>query len=253
MRNLKTFADDNLRRLSENPYPGSGVVVGADDSGQNLVQIHWIMGRDENSRNCLISKSGPEEVLIRAVDDSKVKDPYNLFYVAMGEVSRNGRYVVSNGTQTNSVRDDFFSSDYDLLNSLRRHRYENDEPDSTPRITGVSYTRGGFMAELAIIRKSFFDDSCRRFLYRYETIPQGFGYFISTYLGDGEPLPSWEGDPKLVPIQGDISDIAGSYWEALNEQNRVSLVVKRIPIPTRPVPQDYQSEIFIINKYNRAD
>ncbi|MEI7777386.1 MAG: IMP cyclohydrolase [bacterium] len=249
MQNSKTFADDNLRRLSENPYPGSGVVLGTDDSGQNLIQIHWIMGRDENSRNRLISRSGAEEVLIKAVDDSKVTNPYNLFYAAMGEVSRNGRYVVSNGTQTNSVRDSFFAQEFDLLNALRSHRYENDEPDNTPRITGVSYTRGAFIAELSIIRKSSFDDSCRRFLYRYETIPQGFGYFVSTYLGHSEPLLSWEGDPELVPIEGDIADIANSYWTMLDEKNRVSLVVKRIPVSTRPVPQDYQSEIFVINKY----
>ncbi len=252
MQNAKIVAKDNLRRLFENSYPGRGIILGLDDSGQNLIQVYWTMGRGEDSRNRVLTKVGLK-VITEVADPAKVKkhDP-NLFYTAMSEFGPQGKYVVSNGIQTDRVADGSVLGESRVLDSLRNYKYEEDPPNNTPRITGVSYLRGRVMADLAILRRSSYDDSCRRFLYRYETIPQGFGYFISTYLGDSSPLQSWEGEPRLMPIDGCISDIANTYWSTLNESNKVSLVVRRIPFPTRPFAEDCRSETLIINKYEKT-
>ncbi len=251
MLNPTQYSANNLEVLSRNSYPGRGIIVGLDDLGQNLIQVYWIMGRGGDSRNRVFSVIGTR-VFTEYADPAKVKkqDP-NLLYTAMNEFGAHGKHVVSNGIQTNQVVDNSALREMGLLEALRNYKYEDDKPNCTPRITGVSYTKGSVMADLAILRKSPYDDSCRRTLYRYETIPPGVGYCITTYLGNGDPLPSWEGDPKVMPLIGTIDDIAECYWEALDVDNKVSLAVKSIPLLKKPT-EPTRSKIVIRNKYERV-
>ena len=238
-RNL-VVAESGMRSLRENPYPGRGIVMGVDDAGENVVQVYWIMGRSENSRNRVFNFEGGR-LFTEAADPSKVKDPSLIIYNAMQE-SREF-FVVSNGSQTDVVLG--HPGAESLQYTLRPYQYEPDSPNFTPRITGSCYflhDETPFF-QLAVLRKSLWSGSCDRSIYNYEKIGDGFGFCITTYSGDGDPLPSFVGDPILMPLLGGIGDIATTYWDALNEQNRVSLAVKFIRISSMV------STIRVINKF----
>lgn len=235
--NLKKLAEENLLRLKENPYPGRGIVVGIDESGKFLVQVYWIMGRSENSRNRLFVVDG---CVLRTspADPAKVKDPSLIIYTAMDECGT--KFSVSNGAQT---------SDALLLGglqfALRDWKYEPDSPNFTPRITAVVDRKPllGFVSEISMLKKSPISDVCESDLWVVE-LSSGFGYCITTYSGDGNPLPAFKGDPYKLPLLGDIEEIASTFWDTLNEENKISLAVKFIPIEA-----DSDSFIKVINKY----
>lgn len=238
-------ARDNMSLFAQAPYPGRFIVQGMNEDGTHAVQIYGIMGRSENSRNRVFGAEGGR-LFTRAADPLKMRDPNNLvIYNAMQESIGFGLYVVSNGHQTDVVLN-YLRKGNDLRFALSRFLYEPDSPTHTPRITGVCQIRNASPEfELAMLRKSPFDNSCERFFWGYETIDNGFGVCLSTYQWEyDQSLPSFSGEPYLMPIIGNsIHIIAGHYWNALNDDNRISLAVKAINLATG------QSEITIINKY----
>ncbi len=242
----KALAGNNILALAMNPYPGRGFVVGLDETGEYLAQVYWIMGRKPNSRNRVFKSDETGRLYTEPADSSKVEDPSLIIYNAMREIrATSKRYIVSNGDQTDTVVDEmgfFGCPSLDL--ALRERQYEPDPPNFTPRITAMSelFRDGSNRLEISVLRKSLFGDGCDRYAYVLGAVP-GFGYCVTTYTGDGDPLPSFSGDPMLMPLVGGIGVIAADYWEALDKDNRVSLAVKMIEI------SGGRSEIRIINKY----
>lgn len=242
---LKTLAGNNLLALATNPYPGRGIVAGIDRTGGYMVQVYWIMGRSPNSRNRVFDADDNGRLFTEAADPSKVDDPSLIIYNAMREMGLN--YVVSNGDQTDTVISSLVPSMFSLDLALRGREYEPDKPNFTPRITAISSIVKKVRVALfmSVLRKSPFGKGCDRFTYELTPAP-GFGYCITTYSGDGDPLPSFSGDPVLMPLVGGIEEIANDYWRVLNEENRVSLAVKSIQISSG------NSSIHIINKYAKV-
>ena len=240
-------ANHNLVLLSENIYPGRGIIVGMDETGEYLVQLYWIMGRGENSRNRIFITGDDYSVATVAVDPSKVEDPNLIFYTAMAQqnLRSQGRasgdiYVVSNGHQTMDA-----ISYLQLDEAIKKWEYEPDSPNFTPRITARFkniYSAEMFSTEISILKKSPVSRICYRTLFN-PTLKAGFGYCITTYSGDGNPLPSFEGEPYLLPLLGNIETVTNTVWDALNEENRVSLAVKFIKISKE------ETILRIINKY----
>ncbi len=239
----KELARRNFADLGNNPYPGRGIVIGLDGTSERIVQMYWIMGRSGNSRNRIFKADDlTGRLYTEAADASKMTDPSLIIYNAMRESSP--FYVVSNGDQTDTVMDSLSKGPFYLNVALDHREYEPDEPNFTQRITAVCrLSKGGDQInELSILRKSKFGLGCDRFTYELDTDP-GFGYCITTYADDGSPLPSFFGEPLLMPLIGNISEIAKTYWDALNPENRVALAVKTIERDTGC------SDIHIINKY----
>lgn len=237
-------SDENMLWLIRNPYPERGIVMGKSERGES-VQIYWIMGRSENSRNRVFGVSDSEtQLFTEAADPSKVRDPSLIIYNAMRGSETCA--VVSNGEQTDGVFEKVHQN-YGLSEALAGYQYEPDKPNFTPRITGIIYFPYHIVNhfEFAMLRKSPFSDACDRFLWVYPKIPNGFGYCLTTYQGNGDPLPAFTGEPLLMPLIGDINTITNAYWEALNEENRISLAVKFI-LPTG------QSRTKVINKYTKV-
>lgn len=240
------FLGQNTNWLTQSPYPGRGIIVGRDETGNHLVQVYWIMGRSENSRNRVLSFKDDifehGKLSTEPADPAKIKDPSLIIYNAMSE--KDHVFVVSNGHQTKDVLFGICGGKK-LISSLSKYTYEPDAPNFTPRITGVCNIRSDCTFGLAILRKSIWNDSCDRLCYYYEEIRKGFGFCITTYNGNGDPPPAFTGEPLLVPLSGDIDTIANTYWNLLNEKNRVSLAVKFIS-------PSLKSSIKVINKYNKV-
>lgn len=235
-----------MQDLCQNPYPGRGIVIGLDESAQYIVQIYWIMGRSENSRNRIFAVDNETgRLYTKPADPKKIKDPSLIIYNAM---RGNGEFsVVSNGDQTDTVmanvgRERPFSLDTTLLDRA----YEPDEPNFTQRITAVCQLTGKVtLFHMSILRRSELSDRCDRSNYQVNPTP-GYGYCITTYASDSDPLPPFRSEPLLVPIMGNMQEIAQSYWGILNKKNRVSLAVKVIEKDTG------DSDVFIINKYTEV-
>ncbi len=251
-------ARENYMDLSHNSYPGRGIIIGQNDGGTDMIQIYWIMGRSEGSRNRVFKTDGGR--LYTEVADPKkhTGDPKLVIYNAMRKIGFN--FIVSNGHQTDTIAeelDDFKVSarTQNLSNVLvkptveRPHGwiYEPDAPNFTPRISGVC-SIGAYhpLIQLAILRKSPWDKTCDVNCYEYRYIDKGFGYCITTYTGDGNPLPSFTGEPLLMPLQGHSVEIGETYWQTLNQKNRVALAVKAINKETG------ESTIKVWNKYQKV-
>lgn len=239
---IKERAAANLEALSRNPYPGRGIVLGRTFC-LNPVQIYWIMGRSEGSRNRILEPIPEKHGWLRTciADQSKFQgDPSLLIYTAMAEEPDN--FVVSNGAQTDAVMKRG-------IGTLNDWRYEPDKPNFTPRITGITRLWPGDVLDtrLIMLRKSDSGyDECDRFDYVYGKATRGFGFFISTYEGDGNPLPAFHGEPLILPIEDDDpAQIAEAFWSVLNPENRVALAVKVIP-------HEGPSKIKIINRHEKS-
>jgi IMP cyclohydrolase len=234
---LTDVADANLRRhLRENPYPGRGLILGRSADGAAWVQVYWIMGRSENSRNRRFVVEGAS-LRTEAVDPSKLSDPTNVIYEALLELP--DLYVVSNGDQTRTVVETMRAGG-SFEEALETRAREDDAPNYTPRISGLIDLRGGVHGiaprmAISILRASDADASqSDRVSTRPALPPPGFGLGITTYAGDGDPLPSFRGDPIWLPLAGGAGHILATYWEALNADNRVALAVKTIPVAGGP-------------------
>ena len=244
-------AEDNMFNLHRNRYPGRGIVVGTSEDGKHAVQVYWIMGRSENSRNRLFSQDG-SRVYTEPADPTKIADPSLIIYNAMRESQTRRHFVVSNGAQTDDVAEGF-GMGRPFLESLGLYKYEPDAPNFTPRITAYHLRQWEFekkvSAIIAVQKKSLFGDECDRAIYRYDEIAPGFGYMVTTYMGDapqGEPLPSFRGEPILMPLKGGMESISQAYWDGLNSDNVISLAVKFIDVATG------KSEIDLTNKYQKV-
>lgn len=236
-------ASRNFNDLSRNPYPGRGIVVGLDDTGDYMIQVYWIMGRKARNRNrVFLQEEDVGRLYTEPVDPSLVEDPSLIIYNAMRE--RPPHYIVSNGDQTDTVFDRLGRPPY-LEQALEDRMYENDKPDFTQRITAVSsLSKGGPYAQMSILRRSR-SGRCDTATYCLG-LEAGFGFCITTYSGDGNPLPPFRGEPLLMPLMGSREEIAQSYWRVLNEENRISLAVKSIE------RGNGRSDIYIINRYQQV-
>lgn len=195
LNSLFTEAADNLRRLTENPYPGRGLILGRDETGEKLVQVYWIMGRSDNSRNRVFEDRGNGNLWTAAADPAKVADPSLIIYRAMAETTTIGDmvrgYVVSNGHQTDAVIDAVKTEDEVLLAGLEKWQYEPDAPNFTPRITGLFETCDGDAdGEIMLLKKSPFGDGTVRILHKhdYPFEAKSLGLCVTTYMGDGDPF-----------------------------------------------------------------
>lgn len=244
MSDVKQLARQNLKqRLADNPYPGRGVVLGLDETGERLVQVYWIMGRSENSRNRIFAHDDTR-VWTEAADPAKCKDPSLIIYNALDEL--NGVYVVTNGNQTDTICQSIVHGGT-FEGALATRDYEPDAPNFTPRISGMFDLRSGLaVGKMSVLRHSAVGDATDRACWTFESWGEGLGFCITTYMGDGKPLPPFVGDPYLLPLAGDTAAIAQSVWDNLDADNRVSLCAKTID------PKSLTSEVAVINKYEKA-
>ena len=248
MNDLNKIAGANLCALKQNPYPGRGIILGLDEEEKSFVQVYWIMGRSPNSRNRIIDAEFGR-VFTLAADMHKVQDTSLIIYNAMQEGE--GFYVVSNGKQTDSVFQ-ALQRGSSFEDGLKEYQYEPDSPNFTPRITGVCSLRSRTpIISLSILYKSPWDEACQRSCFHYYSVGAGFGYGITTYStysgtsSEGDPLPAFTGNPWLLPTKGGLDEIVQTYWDSLNEDNRVSLAVKMIDLSSG------QSRVKIVNKYTK--
>ncbi len=232
--------NDIVELLKNNAYPGRGIIIGKSADGKYAVTAYFIMGRSENSRNRVFVTEG-EGIRTEAFDPAKLEDPSLIIYAP---VRVRGDYtIVTNGDQTDTIYD-LMEAGQSFEESLRTREFEPDAPNYTPRISGLMHIDDGkYDISMSILKSDKGDPSSTlRFTYTYEKPAAGKGYFIHTYMGDGNPLPSYEGEPTEVEIAGDIDTFTQTIWNALNEDNKVSLFTRFIDIKTG------EYETRIVNK-----
>lgn len=213
--------------LKNNVYPGRGIVLGRSDDGKKAVLAYFIMGRSQNSRNRIFVPSG-DGIRTQAFDPSKMEDPSLIIYSPVRVYE--GVTIVTNGDQTDTIYDSL-SAGRCYIHALRTREFEPDAPNYTPRISGIILPNGDY--RLSILKSAGGNpDSCRRYFYEYDSPVRGQGHFIHTYRGDGDPLPSFEGEPRVVAITGNAGEFSDMLWSSLDEENRVSLFVSYIDIAT---------------------
>ena len=218
------------RELSDNAYPGRGIVIGKSKDGTKAVTAYFIMGRSSNSRNRIFAVEG-EGIRTEAFDPSKLEDPSLIIYAPVRVLDH--MTIVTNGDQTDTAYDGL-KKGLTFEQSLRSREFEPDAPNYTPRISGLMNVKDGKYDYVMSILKSNNGNpkGCNRYTYAYENPTAGEGHFIHTYMHDGNPLPSFEGEPKLVEIEGPIDEFTDKIWNSLNEDNKVSLFVRYIDIET---------------------
>ena len=216
--------------LKNNAYPGRGIVLGKTPNGKYAAAAYFIMGRSENSRNRVFVEEG-EGIRTQAFDPSKLEDPSLIIYAPVRVLGN--KTIVTNGDQTDTI--------YELMNqqltfeqALRTREFEPDAPNYTPRISGIMKVDGSdYNYALSILKSADGNpESCNRFTFSYKNPVAGEGHFIHTYQCDGNPLPSFEGEPKKVAMSDDIDEFTSMLWESLNEDNKVSLFVRYINLET---------------------
>ena len=228
------------QELKNNSYPGRGIIIGRSADGTKAVTAYFIMGRSENSRNRIFVVDG-EGIRTEAFDPSKLTDPSLIIYAPVRVLGN--KTIVTNGDQTDTIYEGL-DRQMTFEQSLRCREFEPDGPNYTPRISGVMHIENGEYSYAMSILKSDNGnpDACLRYTYAYEKAVPGVGRFIHTYKCDGNPLPSFEGEPKLVDIPDDMDAFTELLWNSLNEDNKVSLFVRYIDIATG------KYETAIVNK-----
>lgn len=237
---------ENMDALMANPYPGRGIVLGITEDSQQAVQVYWVMGRSDNSRNRVLVEDETGNVMTEAFDPSKVEDPSLIIYNALRTARlANGMdvHLVSNGDQTDDMYHAIDGARDELqmhgafARSLARRSYEPDAPNYTPRISALSLVgtdllpanNGGTILHTTILRKSSGEKQQRTGGGRVAGLPAGAGVCFHTYEGDGDPLPSFGDSPYPVPVEGnDAQEAAEAFWNILDTENRVALVAKTI-------------------------
>lgn len=218
------------KELRENAYPGRGIVIGRSGDGTKAVTAYFIMGRSSNSRNRVFVPEG-EGIRTQAFDPSKLEDPSLIIYAPVRVLGN--KTIVTNGDQTDTIYEGM-DSQLTFEQSLRSREFEPDAPNYTPRISGIMHIENGkYNYAMSILKSDEGDPSCCiRNTFAYENPRAGEGRFIHTYMQDGNPLPSFQGEPRKVAIEGDIDSFTEKIWNALNEDNKVSLFVRFIDIAT---------------------
>ena len=229
------------KQLSSNAYPGRGIVIGRSADGTKAVTAYFIMGRSENSRNRVFVPEG-DAMRTKAFDESKMTDPHLIIYYPVRVLGN--KTIVTNGDQTDTIYN-LMDKQMTFEQALRTREFEDDKPNFTPRISGIIHRENGEMNfAMSILKSAEGDDSsCERFTYAYSNPIAGRAKFIHTYNGDGNPLPSFEGEPKTLELpDADIDTLTDLIWTNLNEDNKVSLFVRYIDIASG------ETETRIVNK-----
>ena len=231
--------------LKNNSYPGRGIVIGKSADGKSALIAYFIMGRSENSRNRIFEEF-ENGMRTKAFDESKLVDPSLIIYnpyLAYGDID-----IITNGDQTNTIYDyvvNDASDPFAFEVALNTREFEPDAPNFTPRISGICYydtDKCNFTYKMSILKSADGNpDACQRYTYSYIPL-SGKGHFIHTYKCDGDPIPSFYGEPEAVVLPNTAKDLADMVWESLNEDNKVSLFVRQIPL------DGSQTTNIIINK-----
>ena len=224
--------------LRETSYPGRGIVVGRSADDKHAVIAYFIMGRSENSRNRVFTET-EDGIRTEAFDPSKMVDPSLIIYHPVRVFE--GATIVTNGDQTDTVRDGL-AAGKSYIEALRTRQYEPDGPNYTPRISAIVEKDGAY--EMSILKSFDGDPACnKRFFFEYDAPRTGLGHFIHTYQCDGNPLPSFEGEPETIRVEGDLKQFTETIWNSLNEDNKVSLYTSFIDLATG------EAETMICNKH----
>lgn len=228
------------KELSENAYPGRGIIIGKTPDGTKAVTAYFIMGRSENSRNRVFVEDG-DGIRTQAFDESKLVDPSLIIYAPVRVLGN--KTIVTNGDQTDTIYD-LMDKQMTFEQALRTREFEPDAPNYTPRISGIMHIEDGkYNYAMSILKSNNGNpDSCSRFTFAYNNPAAGEAHFIHTYKCDGNPLPSFEGEPKLVDVMDDIDEYTKLLWDNLNSDNKVSLFVRYIDIASGT------NETRIVNK-----
>lgn len=218
------------QELKSNSYPGRGIILGKSEDGTKAVAAYFIMGRSENSRNRVFVEEG-QGIRTQAFDPSKLTDPSLIIYAPVRVLGN--KTIVTNGDQTDTIYEGL-DKQLTFEQSLRQREFEPDAPNYTPRISGIMHVENGkYNYAMSILKSSDGDPSgCNRYTFAYENPKAGEGHFIHTYMHDGDPLPSFEGEPKRIAVPDDIEEFTKLLWNSLNEENKVSLFVRYIDIET---------------------
>ncbi len=242
MTSLEIASKTLDHHIAANPYPGRGLIIGKSQDESHWQQIYFIMGRSPNSRNRqFVFESGTLET--RPFDETKVEDPSLIIYEAMLECGR--AFLVSNGDQTRTLHDSW-SKGQSMKEALSSREREPDAPNYTPRITGMlDLSNASVEIGLSILKANKANPASTDRHYYFPSSPMaGIGYGLTTYMGDGNPLPTFVGDPLILPVEETIEDSLKRYWEALDEENRISIAVKEIAL------DGSTSRIVVRNKYD---
>ena len=221
--------NDVAELIRDNSYVGRGIIIGKSKNGKKAVTAYFIMGRSRNSRNrVFVERDGA--LFTEPFDPSQVEDPSLIIYAAERNYENN--LIVTNGDQTDTIYDGLKAGKC-FKKSLESRSFEPDAPNFTPRISGIlTFADKDFTYEMSILKSADAEGSaCNRYTFSYTALP-GLGHFIHTYVGDGSPLPTFQGEPERVKIGNDIDAFTNSLWDALNHDNRISLFVRYTDLAT---------------------
>ena len=233
--NIKTISE-----LTRDPYVGRGIIAGLSENARSAVAAYFIMGRSANSRNRIFAEHGGA-VFTEPFDPSKVEDPSLIIYAALRTVGK--KLIVTNGDQTDTICEGIRLGS-DFSGSLRTREFEPDAPNLTPRISAELDFSEDYRYKMSILKsEDAVGSACARYTFEYAPLP-GLGHFIHTYVGEGNPLPTFQGEPERVAIPDDIDSFASDIWNSLNQDNKISLLVRYTDIESGEFKQK------IINKYN---
>ena len=226
--------------LSENEYPGRGIILGRSDDGKNAVFAYFIMGRSSNSRNRVFEVCG-DDIRTRAFDESLLTEPSLIIYAPVRVYEKS--IIVTNGDQTDTVFE-YLKKDKTFEEALYTRTFEPDAPNYTPRISGLIDINDRLKLKLSILKSNYGDENqTLRFFYNYDDPKSGEGFFIHTYKENGDPLKSFEGEPRKVGLCGDINNFSENLWNALNADNKISLAVRYIDIETGKYEQIIKNKL----------
>ncbi|MBQ5565555.1 MAG: IMP cyclohydrolase [Clostridia bacterium] len=224
--------------INGNPYVGRGIVIGKTEDGTKAAVAYFIMGRSENSRNRVFVENG-DEVIIHPFDASKVEDPSLIIYSPIRKIEN--KLIVTNGDQTDTIYD-FIADGKSFDDALETRQFEPDKPNWTPRISGMLTFGDKLTYKMSILKSADIEGSeCSRYTFSYNSL-NGIGHFIHTYVTDGNPIPTFMGEPERVAVPNDIDEFLNKIWNNLNEQNKISIYVRYIDLATG------ESENRMINK-----
>ena len=215
--------------LRNNTYPGRGIVIGKTPDGTRAMTAYFIMGRSENSRNRIFTEKDGE-VFTEPFDESKVQDPSLIIYAAVR--SYQNHLVVTNGNQTDTVIEGLKKGET-FTKALESRCFEPDAPNFTPRISGMlTFENGDFSYQMSILKSAdAAGTACNRYTYHYAPL-NGLGHFLHTYVCDGNPIPTFQGEPERMTVCDSIDEMTERLWNALNENNKISLYVRYVDLAT---------------------
>lgn len=241
---MDIYKINNIAKLIEgNSYVGRGIVIGKTEDGTKALTAYFIMGRSNNSRNRIFVENG-DEVIIHPYDASKVEDPSLIIYSPIRKFENN--LIVTNGDQTDTVYDGL-EAGKSFSQALESREFEPDAPNFTPRISGMmTFENDDFTYQMSILKSADAEGTaCNRFTYSYASL-KGLGHFIHTYVCDGAPIPTFQGEPERVAMGNDIDAFTNELWNALDEDNKISLYVRTVDLKTGEI------ENRMINKFQKV-